>query len=919
MYDLTDAAKNAIAAEKPYTAKATIYLADLTEIELTEADLVNTGFAYSAQVLSGEKFVPGSVCASSVTLTLNNIEGKFSQYNFYGAEFVPYIACRPLDGDAIDWLQLPRYTIIDPVVSNSEIVELLGYDNIYKLSAAYDGGLSFPATLKEIVQYCCSKCNLVLNTNSFPLDSFEVQREVDLTDATYQQIMSYVAAIAGCWVSINRQGQVVLDWFSDTPMHTIGKDRMLTVSAQSDDVEITGVRVKAMGTEQDYGETFMVGTEGYVLEFSDNPFIQENTAQTVAQSLASKLNGMTLRPMTVEIIPDISVEVGDCFTADGVKGYLTSFSYTINDRMKLQCKAESAPVAKLKTFSNNVITQIKQNAIVHEQLGAYDLNVQEMNKLAANTMGFYYTQEEQDDGSIIAYWHDKPSLTESTIIYKQGIDGFFLSQDGGKTYTTGRDSQGNAVVNILSAIGIQASWLNIDDVITRINEDGKETIDAGHVSINGQGISSYFASQETVSDIAVKVQQNTEDLADFSDTVTADIDNLQGQIDGNITTWFYDYVPTTSNYPASSWTTTELKNQHLGDLFYIVNSGDDNGQVYRWALVSNSYQWILVEDAEVTKALADAAKAQDTADSKRRVFTSQPKPPYDVGDLWSQGPNGELMRCKTARASGSYVASDWEKASKYTDDTAVDALQETVTKQFSQVNQTISSISSTVGQVQTSVTKAQSTADAAQTAANKAQSAASSAQNAADAAQDDVDSLQTTVTAQFTQINQTTDSISQTVGSIQQVTDAQSESISQLNTSINGVPELIENALDESGLTELKAQVSSIEQEADQIRIELTEVSQYGDTVEQINRFFDFLQAGLKIGLDGSPFYTLLNETELGFYENGNRVAYISNNSLYISSARIQNDLILENPASGDLVRWYVDSAGYVCLQSTSA
>lgn len=242
----------------------------------------------------------------------------------------------------------------------------------------------------------------------------------------------------------------------------------------------------------------------------------------------------------------------------------------------------------------------------------------------------------------------------------------------------------------------------------------------------------------------------------------------------------------------------------------------------------------------------------------------------------------------------------------------VDSLQQTTTQKFATIEADVNGLTTTVGQVQTSVTKAQNTANAAQTAAGNAQSAA-------DAAQDDVDALTTTVNTQFTQINQTTDSISQTVGSIQQVTDAQSESISQLNTSINNVPDLIENALDESGLTELKAQVSSIEQEADQIRIELTEVSQYGDTVEQINRFFDFLQAGLKIGLDGSPFYTLLNETELGFYENGNRVAYISNNSLYISSARIQNDLILENPASGDLVRWYVDSAGYVCLQSTSA
>lgn len=291
-------------------------------------------------------------------------------------------------------------------------------------------------------------------------------------------------------------------------------------------------------------------------------------------------------------------------------------------------------------------------------------------------------------------------------------------------------------------------------------------------------------------------------------------------------------------------------------------------------------------------------------------------------------------------AGNAQTAADKAQSTADAAQKSVKTLTTTVITKFSQIDQTTGSISQTVANVEKKTTTAQNTADAAKTAAstaqstadkaqsaanaaqttaNSAQTAAGNAQSAANSAQDDVDALTTTVNTQFTQINQTTDSISQTVGSIQQVTDAQSESISQLNTSINNVPELIENALDESGLTELKAQVSSIEQEADQIRIELTEVSQYGDTVEQINRFFDFLQAGLKIGLDGSPFYTLLNETELGFYENGNRVAYISNNSLYISSARIQNDLILENPASGDLVRWYVDSAGYACLQSTSA
>lgn len=166
-----------------------------------------------------------------------------------------------------------------------------------------------------------------------------------------------------------------------------------------------------------------------------------------------------------------------------------------------------------------------------------------------------------------------------------------------------------------------------------------------------------------------------QELEVFVSETTENLQNIQNQIDGNITTWFYDYEPTISNEPALNWTTDALKSQHLGDLFYIVNNEEKNGQVYRWAQVNNTYQWIIVTDAELAKALDNAKKAQDTADGKRRVFIQQPTPPYDEGDMWTQGADGELMVCTNARTSGSYVSSDWTKASKYTDDTAINNLQ----------------------------------------------------------------------------------------------------------------------------------------------------------------------------------------------------------------------------------------------------
>lgn len=111
---------------------------------------------------------------------------------------------------------------------------------------------------------------------------------------------------------------------------------------------------------------------------------------------------------------------------------------------------------------------------VDQSLDAYDVKLAQMNELAANTLGFYYTEEKTEDGSIIAYRHNRPNLSESKIIYKTGIEGFFLSVDGGQTWKAGFDSNGDAVMNILYAIGIQSKWINTRG-FTATNNSGKET------------------------------------------------------------------------------------------------------------------------------------------------------------------------------------------------------------------------------------------------------------------------------------------------------------------------------------------------------------------------------------------------------------------------------------------------------------
>ena len=164
------------------------------------------------------------------------------------------------------------------------------------------------------------------------------------------------------------------------------------------------------------------------------------------------------------------------------------------------------------------------------------------------------------------------------------------------------------------------------------------------------------------------------ELNNFAIATTKHLEELQNQVDGNITTWFLNGVPTNENSPADEWITENDKINHLGDLYY----DQDTGYAYRWAYENNKYDWSKIVDADVVKALAVANAAQDTADKKRQIFIEQPLPPYDVGDLWIR--NEELYRCQTTKDSGEiFEENDWIIAVKYTDDTVANQVGNNLT------------------------------------------------------------------------------------------------------------------------------------------------------------------------------------------------------------------------------------------------
>ena len=212
-----------------------------------------------------------------------------------------------------------------------------------------------------------------------------------------------------------------------------------------------------------------------------------------------------------------------------------------------------------------------------------------------------------------------------------------------------------------------SSYIKYDSAAKQVSVKGKISAKS---TVDGKELSQYIKENSA----GGLTEEQVNNLIKNSQVIA----DLQNQVDGAIETWFYDGVPTLKNAPASSWTTDKEKDTHLGDLYY----DNKTGKAYRFAKDGNTYKWTIITDTDIAKALADASKAQETADGKMKVFSSQPTPPYQVGDIWvnatypSDGSTykNEVLRCQTDKKAGSQFAiADWIKASKYTDDTVANA------------------------------------------------------------------------------------------------------------------------------------------------------------------------------------------------------------------------------------------------------
>lgn len=739
-------------------------------------------FKYQNIINPNNEITIGNTCASSVTFSIYmptvSLENKETTV-FEGVKV----------NEEIQYIQLGIFTVTKQT-SDGEYTSYEAYDRMYKADMPYFSDMTFPSTDKAILNEICSKLGISLATNIVTAHTINEKPQ----GYTYREIIGYMAMLQGCNAVINADGNLELRWYKDSDYVLDGHkyyQQGVTFTTSKDFIiqKLTCNNTKSGSTEQ---SEITSGDGATGLTFA-NPFM----TQAILDEIYKKIGGFTFRPLTVKFVGDYRLEVGDIITVNkgGVDykvpimqithecdGGLISTATSIGQSDTENTSVASGPITKRmeryyadliavnKALINKLdvdtakityatITNLKATNASIENLKTNKLDVTYAEIINANVESLKAANAEITQLKANSLTADIADLKYAQIDFanvKGQVVTTSLIKDGAVT----NEKVGNLSANKITSGEIDASKIKVYN----LNAD---YLTVGY--INGKRIGSG----------SIELDKLAEEVPtkEYLDKVQ---EELQGQIDGNIETFTKTEIPTLSNEPAVNWTDNATRKKHIGDICYVVNPASSaDGYSYRFANTGTEqapvYEWVLIKDSDVTKALQDIININgeitgikkfnveisswktDTDSELSSLKTRTTSLETDMGNKVDTTTFNEVKQ--TVDENSSTITKMSETLSKKADSGTVTTLSNTVNS----IKQTTDSNTSSISSLTTTVTKVENTANSASKTATAANNTANTAKSTADSALSKVNTLTTTVTNQGSSITQLQGSITNKV------------------------------------------------------------------------------------------------------------------------------------------------------------
>lgn len=568
MINVSNAFREKLEAGEPVRMVVDITFPDGTKKTINK-DIMNgdNGFSDCAESSS---FPVGATICKTLTLSINNDQEQWKNYNFYGAKIHAYlklqtsyaapesvstlldesynpildstgdpiIATQAATKDIIETIDKGVYTVTTPE-QYSDIINVTALDDMYKANKTYTSGLKLPQSLINLVRDACKTVGIGMNLTMKHGDI--IIRSVP-DSMTFRQLFGYAAMVESANARIDYFGNLqFVKWDfekADVPeLKNYGNPPTLS----SDDIVITGIKVTNGQSNDDANTDYsgMYGEEGYVLEL-ENELIDTDQLQTVANIIGEQIAGARFRNLEGDLVYNPLVEFGDMvYTYDRLGNKyltpLTDVSGNVGGLTTVKTQADDPIRGSSDFYGNSTKTIVAARQMVQKEKSAREAAIQRLAETLKSSSGLYMTQGPQQDGSIIYYMHNKPTIAESNIIWKLTAEAFAVSIDGGKTYPYGFAVTGELIIRLLYAEGINADYINAGTLIVRDKsgnvifeadmDTGTVTLDGSYVTIGGKPL------DEKIEDV--------ENMAALARNMTMQLDNdYQGipvDSDGNYT------------------------------------------------------------------------------------------------------------------------------------------------------------------------------------------------------------------------------------------------------------------------------------------------------------------------------------------------------------------------------------------------
>nr|DAG53405.1 MAG TPA: tail protein [Caudoviricetes sp.] len=508
---------------------------DRTKKTINE-DIMNGDNGFS-DCADSSSFPIGAVVCKTLTLSINNDQEQWKNYNFYNAKVHAYLKVNGLE----EKIDKGTYTITEPE-QYSDIITLTALDDMYKANKTYTSGLKLPQSLINLVRDACGTLKIGMNLN---MEHGDIIIRSIPDSMTFRQLFGYAAMVESANARIDYSGNlrfvkwdfgkmesdnaatvdadgfihfgdanpsIDADSFVSLPGWTINAEGFLALTSgpgsdvqrlmayanpptlSSDDIVITGVRLKNGETDNNTDTDYsgMYGEEGYVLEL-ENELIDSDQLETVASIIGEQIVGARFRNLEGDLVYNPLVEFGDMvYTYDRLGNKyltpLTDVSGNVGGLTTVKTQAEDPIRGSSNFYSDSTKAIVAARKMVKKETSAREEAMQKLNDRISNASGMYSTDVEQADGSIIRYLHDKKTLGESLNVIKITSDAIGFSTDGGKTYPYGVTVDGETITRLLYAEGINADYINAGTLLVKDKSGNaifEADMDAGSVYISG--------------------------------------------------------------------------------------------------------------------------------------------------------------------------------------------------------------------------------------------------------------------------------------------------------------------------------------------------------------------------------------------------------------------------------------------------